>query len=393
MAQLKTVIEFGTSKIVCLIDSSSIKGMNLPGSSCIRYDGIKGGRWRNSEAIAEALTNAVENAEKKSRRQAHSAIIGIPGSFSHVVSSDAEMYIDSETVAEEHISELAERAKPGSDANWILADVRPIYFLTDREDLYVEPPIGIRTRTLKAMFSYIYASREFTDSVIDILNGMHITPEKFVSEAYAQAVHFIPQNDRLSTAVIADIGYRETAVSAVYGDAVLATSMIPIGGLDFVNDICSTLRVDMTVAESLKRGHVFGIQAERGNKVYGKDNRGRMIAFDQMAVKDVLEASVDKLIRQIGLKIDQFVRGGLISQRKAKLFLMGAGLATRGAETYFQGKLRRKVVSADSGMGTVMSPVYNTALSLLDNNLDSVYHLTGNIYKNTTKTKLGRLFK
>jgi len=286
---------------------------------------------------------------------------------------------------------MAESAKL-SDPALVLTDVRPVYFLDAGGELYVDLPIGLRTSRLTAVFSYVYAKRKFVDDVTGMLDNLHVYVERFIYEPYAQAVKFIPERERLNAAILLDVGYTESSVSVIYNDSVLATSMIGVGGLTFVNDLMTQLRVSPGTAEHLKRSHSFGISVNNGGTVYAKNEEGRMIPFSQTAVSDVMEARMYSFADSVKRAIAAFVKKKLISRNTA-VYLSGAGLSIRGAEVFLQNCLNKRVTTCKPKARTTLAPVYFTALTLLDNSRDKVYDLCGGVYHGQIKHKIGKILR
>ena len=391
MSSLNAIVEFGTSKIICLIDSKASKNLDLPGTSCVRYEGMRKGVWLNSETVLAGLELAVETAEKRSSRQIHSIVAGLPAACAHVTTREVAMNVPNGTVTAELITRMAESGKI-SDAKLVLTDVRPVYFLDAGGELYIDLPIGLHTSRLTAVFSYVYAKRTFVDDVTGMLDNMHIYVERFIYEPYAQAIKLIPERERMNAAILLDVGYTETSVSVIYNDAVLATSLIGVGGQTFVNDLMTGMRVSAGTAEHLKRSHSFGISVNNAGTVYAKNEEGRMIPFNQGAVSDIMESRMYSFADSVKRAIAAFVKKRLIS-RNTSVYLSGAGLSIRGAEVFLQNCLNKRVTTCKPRVRTTLAPVYYTALTLLDNSRDKVYDLCGDVYHGQIKHKIGKILR
>ena len=242
------------------------------------------------------------------------------------------------------------------------------------------------------MVSFFYAKKIFTEYVTSILNDMHISVKRFVNEICQEAITYIPENKRFSTAILLDIGYTQTSVSAVYYDSILATEIIHIGGEDIVKELIGLFGISTQVAESLKRGHVFGLSTTRSLTAYGRDENGKMLSFNQSKVTDIIEEKMYDLSREIVTVINSFYRKKIIS-KNADIYLTGAGAVMKGADTYLQNIIGKNIIIVKNPMSQVFTPVYNTAFSLLDNDIDRAYDLCGGVYQTQITSRLGKLFK
>ena len=65
MKNISAAIEFGTSKIICVIGRQKSNGsFEVLGSGMAPYEGIKKKNWINPAGVPAALMRAVEKAEK-----------------------------------------------------------------------------------------------------------------------------------------------------------------------------------------------------------------------------------------------------------------------------------------------------------------------------------------
>ena len=104
MAGLKSIVEFGTSKIVCMISNTKPGGSDIPGFSCIRYDGIKEGRWLNYDAVKDCADEAIAAAETKMRTQIRSCHVAVPGlSLIHICVLFRSVYVGKGTVIRDSV--------------------------------------------------------------------------------------------------------------------------------------------------------------------------------------------------------------------------------------------------------------------------------------------------
>jgi cell division ATPase FtsA len=64
MRNIAAAVEFGTSKVICIVGrAKSIGRFEVLGSGVARYEGIKGGRWQKPENVDNAVAKALYLAE------------------------------------------------------------------------------------------------------------------------------------------------------------------------------------------------------------------------------------------------------------------------------------------------------------------------------------------
>lgn len=129
MARCKSIIDFGTSKIICLIDfNERISEDVIAGRSCVRYEGIVDGKWVNKRSVFTALEKAVENCEMQCGKQMTSAIIGVPSCFCYQVMGKSMRNFSNKRLEQEDVVQMLEEARPENSEGYTLIDERPIYF-------------------------------------------------------------------------------------------------------------------------------------------------------------------------------------------------------------------------------------------------------------------------
>lgn len=372
MAQGKAAIEFGTSKVICLIEGQKNSGISIPGSACVRYDGLQEGEWVNYRYVSETVQNAVEMAEDRVGRQLRSAIVGIPGCFTHIVMGTAKRVMPEGRVEHEDIRKMLQMAMPKVGDSKVLVNARPGYFLDDKEELYIDPPVGLRTRRLKGYLCYAFADKKFLSNVANLLGHLHIQIHSFQFENQAQAMFYIPQKNRDRCAILLDIGYRDTNVSVVFGDSILAHDVLYMGGETLVDALEKELEIDPILAENLKRSYIFGIGMDSQSQSYAKNEQGKMVSVDARRIRRIVEEFANQLCREIGEILKDF---GPLFTPDTPVFLVGGGMRMRGAETYLSARLSRPVYVETKSKSLAFSPVYNSALALLDNTQQAVYDL------------------
>lgn len=283
---------------------------------------------------------AIDNAENKMKRQIKSVEVGIPGVFTKVTTIDAKKTVRGGIVTKEFVDGMVRDSAPRGGKRWQLMEVRPAYFLDDRGELYIGAPVGRHTEFLEGCFCYLYANSDFLEDVSEIMDTLRIGIDRFVFENVAQAMYYIPSKARDEMAIVVDIGYQDTSVYVVYGDAVMVHSVIFAGGATLVEDLQTGLNIDEVMAENLKRSYIFGISAERGALVYGKNAMGKMGAVHSNRVKQVIEKSLGLICADIKAVIHNY---GNIIKPGTPVYIMGAGVKMRGVEVFLASKLGRRV--------------------------------------------------
>ena len=128
----------------------------------------------------------------------------------------------------------------------------------------------------------------------------------------------------------------------------------------------------MRAAEQIKRNYVFNPDETDQNtmtEVY--DARGRKLSFPREAVRECVEKSMNELC---GL-IDEALKKGASQYlgARSQLYLTGGGIALmRGARECLAGKVGLPVKLSAPKTAKLNSPVYSSALGLVDLTFGSI---------------------
>lgn len=186
-----------------------------------------------------------------------------------------------------------------------------------------------------------------------------------------EALQLMSIEDRDRSAVLIDIGYLNTEVSVVEGRRDYLSWGLALGRRRYNGGLAQGLRIPMRAAEQIKREYIFmpdEFDPEGDHEVQLED--GSRIVFTRADVQEIIEARVDEIADLIGQTIEE-ARNYLGA--RSQVFLTGGGLAImRGGREYLAEKLRRSVKAPLAKTAKHNSPVFASALGLVDLVFDSI---------------------
>ena len=194
----------------------------------------------------------------------------------------------------------------------------------------------------------------------------------FLSPTLGESLLLLSIEERDRVALLVDVGYLNTEVSVVEGDAITYHAMLPLGGGQITADLCEELRIPMRAAEQIKRRYVFNpdeFDQDAYAEVAGAN--GERLSFPREYIRRPLEKSMDELCDMIDLTLKNDA-AGLLGPR-SQVFLTGGGIALmRGGREYLATKLGHPVKVPVAKSARMNSPVYASALGLVDLIFDSI---------------------
>ena len=299
MRSITAAIEFGTSKIICVIGRARSMGrFEVLGSGEARYDGIKSGRWRRPSNVEEAVAKALYNAEKKARKRVKEAYIGVPGVFCKVVCQNAGTTVKSGVVTKQDVGDVIAAAGDFyQDPRFALAVTQPVFFMLDDNHHYIDV-IGSKSGELSGVISFVMVAKRFVEDTGVMLGNLNVKPISYIPEMLAESMFLIPAQERDCSAVLLNVGFYDTNITVVYGDAIVYNKTIHAGGMQIASDLSIVLNMDVDLAEQIKKRFSFGLE-NTGTKLYdyAKPRAGRIERFSHAMVSEVIEARVEHFVQ------------------------------------------------------------------------------------------------
>ncbi len=366
-----SVIDFGTSKIVALIaEVSARQRCDIIGAGTTMYDGYANSRWNNAPQVNESISAAIASAEEQARTSVKNVYVGIPGQFSKVYSFEvkvdlqgADPRVTSRDIAA--LFALADEQVQGIPGTPIHRS--PAWFVVDDGKKTLEP-LNQHGNELRALISFVVADRFFIEDVTQRLLAVGKTAAGFFSTPMGKAMLFISETDRDRTALLIDIGYLNTDIMAVEGDAIIFHKTIPLGGGHIAADLAYGLEIPLDSAEQIKRSFEYG----PGSAKHSFDvvlTNGVTQTFTRDKVAEVLLPRADEICESI---IEAIKESSVRLGNWSPVYLTGGGLAiNKGGREYLSEKMERPVRELPRKAVKLSSAIYSSSLGLLDLIIDT----------------------
>ena len=368
MKTMVAAIDFGTSKIVTLVaENSGAQRCDIVGAGIAGYDGYLPEGWNNQAEVDEKIRESIAEAEKQSRRKIREINVGVPGAFTKVYTTEARVQLsgpDPRVTATDVRAIFDEAAKNLGTMTGVKIHASPAWFTVDDGKKTLEP-VGMKGRELSAMISFVVANKFFVDDVNGRLASMNITAAGFYSTPAGEAMLYLPEEDRDRTAVLIDVGYLNTEVMAVEGDALVFHRCIDVGGGNIAADLSIELDIPLKYAEDkIKHAYVFGISTPGETYDVPSTDGQTTVSFTREQVSEIILRRVDEIAEEIKKALDD---SGLKLGNWSNIYLTGGGLAfNRGGKDYLASKLGRPVRETPKRTVRMNSHVYSSTMGLMD---------------------------
>ena len=371
-----TSLDFGTSKIVTLVaENSGAQRCDIVGAGIVTYNGFLEDGWNNPAEIDDCIREAISQAEQQSHHKIREVNIGVPGAFTKVYVTEARVSL---TGADPHVTASDVRAvfKKATENLGLenlpgeIINSSPAWFRVDDGKKTLEP-VGLKGRELTALISFVGGNRFFLDDVATRLHNMDIKPKHFFSTPAGEAMLYLPEEDRDRTAVLIDIGYLNTEVMAVEGDAMIFHKCIDLGGGHIAADLSEGLDISFRNAEEkIKQCFVYSQSATPETYEIPAMNDQPARSFTRDEVAPIITARVDEIAAEIKKAIEE---SGVKLGNWSNVYVTGGGVAfNRGGKDYLSSKLGRPVRETPKRTVKMSSPIYSSTMGLMDLIIDTM---------------------
>ncbi len=273
-------------------------------------------------------------AERTAKATIETAVVGIGGTHVRGINSRGGISMGSRMreITREEIRAAVDRARsvplpPDREVMHLL----PQEFILD-DQAGIHDPIGMVGNRLEVNLHLSTCSGGIAQSVITCANRAGLEVEDTVYEGIAAAEAVLSADERELGVCIADIGASTTELAVYFEGSIAHTSVLPIGGDHFTNDLAVGLHVSVEEAEQLKRlyGNCVARPAfpqpgrDRGrqklNGISGSGQPARLVR--QRFLAEILEPRARELFTMLR---DNLRNGGVLEALGAGCVLTGGG--------------------------------------------------------------------
>ena len=337
-----------------------------------KYDGYLEEGWNNPGQLDEAIRRSISDAEEQAGSKIREINVGVPGAFTHVYATKVTVSLkgtDPRVTSADVKAAFTKAAENLSNVPGVVVHSSPAWFMVDSGKKTLEP-VGMKGREMTAFISFVVGNRFFVDDVTNRMADLGIVVNGFYSTPSGEAMLYLTEQERDHTSVLIDMGYLNTEIIGVEGDAIIYHKVIERGGGDIAVALAEDLDISLSAAEDIKRKFVYGIETSGETyEVPGTDGQ-KGTTFTREQVKPVICKALDEICDQIKEAIDDDF-GSLGSW--SNVFLTGGGLSfNRGGKEYLAGKLGRPVQETPRRTTKLNSHSFSSTLGLMDLIIDSI---------------------
>lgn len=296
-----TGLDIGTTSVRCVVGElgGDAQLPNIIAFSESPNSGMRKGNVAHVEEVAQAVVNAVNEAERVSGREIKAATINVNGSHVQgmnskgviaISSPNREISVDDRMRVEEAATIV--QLPPNKDIIQVFAK----NYRLDGQD-NIKDPVGMHGVRLEVDTHILLASSPALKSLDQVLEKAELTASHHTVTSLAAAEAVLDRKQKESGVAVLDIGAATTNLIVIEDGEVEHIAVIPMGGNHITNDLAIGLRTDLDVAETIKVKYTSMSKAASGEGSLVA--KGEEIRFDKEMMREVIEARVEEILEYV----------------------------------------------------------------------------------------------
>jgi len=363
-------IDIGTTTVRCVVGyiDGTTGVPTIVGVGSAPNSGMRKGTVVNLAGPAQAIDDALGEAERMSGYQVDTATISINGS--HILSTHADGMIAvgsaNHEITSEDIMRIEEVATMGKvPANREILEVVPHSYKLDGQD-NIKNPVGMTGTRLEIDAHVVSVLAPHLSNLQKAAELAKVLPRSIIVAGVAAARAVLTEQQIENGVALIDIGGATTNV-AVYEEGDLQfTAVIPIGGINITNDLAIGLKTDPEIAEKIKIEHASATSRREASGISLKYN-DEILSFKTADIDEIVEARLEEIFEAINRELKRAGRAGKLPNGAV---LTGGTAQLKGITDYAKESLGLAVrVGVASGYGGVADdidkPQFATVVGLM----------------------------
>jgi len=363
-------IDIGTTTVRCVVGhiDATTGAPTIVGVGQAPNSGMRKGVVANLAGPAQAIDDALGEAERMSGYQVNAASISINGA--HILSTKADGMIavgamDHEIVHEDlaRIEEVATLGKV--PANREILEVVPHSYRLDGQD-NIKDPLGMTGTRLEINANVVSALAPHLANLQKSAEMAKVDPRVITPAVLAAARAVLSEQQIENGVAVVDLGGATTSVAVFEEGDLQYIGVIPVGGVTISNDLAIGLKTDPEIAEKVKLSHAVAVGRKEAGAVSVKHEK-EVFSFSSADIDEIVEARLDEIFEAVHKELKKAGRAG---QLPSGVVLTGGTAKIKGIAEYAKDKLGLAArVGKSSGYGGVAEnieePQFATVVGLM----------------------------
>ena len=368
--QVIAALDIGSTKVVVAIATFSQGDVEVIGVGKAENLGVKQGQIVNMAETQQAITEAKEEAELMAGVKLSQVYLSVGGQGVKAIPSRGLVPVSSKEISKTDIERVLDVAKAVHipEESRILHALAQSFTVDGQEG--IETPISMKGVRLEVDAQLITISEKCLSNLLGCVQKTGLKVKQVVLDQYASTLATVQDDEKEIGVAVVEIG-GGTCEIVVYKDSCIThVGSIPVGGLNFTQDVAVGLKTPIHSAEVVKKKYGTALVDMVGEDemidIMGLGER-KSRQVSRVELSRVLEARAEETLSLI---FNQLSDWDVLKDLGAGVILTGGGSLLQGlvelAEFTFDVPVRRGVPRNVIGMREAYnSPIFSTAIGTL----------------------------
>jgi cell division protein FtsA len=367
-------LDIGTKKVTAIIgEITEERKVEVIGIGTADSKGLRKGVVVNLDVTSSAIKKAQEEAELMAGVEIGSAFVGISGAHIKSFNSRGVIAVSGKNreISRDDIRRVIEQSKAVAiPPDREIIHIIPQEFVVDEQD-GIRDPLGMNGIKLEVNVHIVTGAITLVQNLRTCIERSGINIEQIVLSQIATSTSVLTHDEKELGVGLIDIGAGTTEVAIFERGSLWYTSIIPLGGDNFTNDIAVGLRTPIPDAEKIKKkfGCVSAPVSDEQETLevpsVGRGRKPRVLSRQLLA--DIIQPRAEEIFRLVDNDIK---RMGYEKSLNSGIVLTGGTALLEGmeevAEEIFDLPVRRGDPTGVGGLvDRVATPDYATAVGLI----------------------------
>ncbi|HEX7368115.1 MAG TPA: cell division protein FtsA [Candidatus Saccharimonadales bacterium] len=363
-------LDVGSSRVRCVVGMFDQGDGNKPsiiGHGSAVNQGMRKGVPTHIDDVAEAVVQAITEAERISGYHINRATVNVNGS--HVSGINSKGVIAISAGNREIMPEDRYRVEEAATVVQLPPNREIVQFFAKNYSVdgqaNIKDPVGMQGVRLEVDAHIVTAATPNLRNLSAALEKAEVQPNHYTVSSLAASEAVMSRASKEAGTVLLDIGAGTTNLIVVEDGEVQHVAVLPMGGQHITNDLAIGLKTELDIAEKVKVEHATLLKAAKATASVTLDKQTHSFSMDD--VQMIVEARVEEIMEYADKELQRIHRarklpGGVI--------IIGGTAKLPGIAEFARDRLQLSArVGKIQGVGglvdTVEDPAYCTVVGLM----------------------------
>lgn len=366
-------LDIGTTTVRCVVgtvDQADSGKIAIIGHGSGRNSGMRKGVVANSDDVADAVAQAVTEAERLSGVQIHSAMVNVNGVNVSGINSRGVIAISTanrEITQDDRLRVEEAASIVQLPANREIIQIFAKNYRLDGQD-NIKDPVGMHGVRLEVDTHIVTAATPNLRNLDVVLEKARVAAASHTVSSLASSETVLSRQQKEAGALVIDFGGGTTNIAVLEDGEVQHVAVLPVGGINITNDLAIGLETDLEIAEQVKMQYgAVGIEPKKSHIKVVHDKREYEFALGgDTGAYAIIEARVEEILEWVEKELQKIRRS---QKLPGGIVVVGATASMPGMAEFVKHKLHlaTRIGAATNATGLVdgiQGPAYATAIGL-----------------------------